>query len=74
MNDEEMLSAGITLAQNFQATSCLCPGDLARRFYKQRQQTACSSRPYPLNKAGFPSITLFTFGFIVAHSHNWLFL
>ena len=25
----------ITLAQNFQATSCPCPGDLERRFYKQ---------------------------------------
>ena len=40
---------------------------LSRRFratflQTERQQTACSSRPYPLNKACFPSITLFTFG------------
>ena len=38
----------------------------------EQQQTACS-RPYPLNMAIFLSITLFTFGFFVAHSHNWLF-
>ena len=62
--------SGITLAQNFRATSCLRPGDLERCFYKQRQQTACSSHPYPLNKAHFLSVTLCTFGLIVAHSHN----
>ena len=57
---------GITLAQNFQATSRLRPDDLERCFNKQGDTRLHVAAV----KALFPLITLFTFRFIVAQSLN----
>ena len=51
---------GIKLVQNFQATLSLPPGNLEQRFNKQSDSR--------LHVAAL--ITLFTFRFIVAQSHN----
>ena len=62
IESEKVPITGITLAQNFQATSCLPPGDLELRLNKQSDSRLHVAAVLTV----FSVIKLFAFGFIVA--------